>query len=96
MPIYGRTPINTERGFPKSGDKNLFPRSIDIRFGRFATFPVKKVFFVNQILSGLGETASLGITGVPYTALYHLIQNFFKGLTATPDIGSRNNFPGPP
>ena len=33
-----------------------------------------------------------------YTALYHQIQNFFKGLTATPPsyIGSRNNFPGPP
>ena len=53
-----RTHQHRERPFPKKS-KNLFPRPID--FGRFATFPLKKVFFVNQILSGLGE---FGITGV--------------------------------
>jgi len=32
-----------------------------------------------------------------YTALYHQIQNFFKGLIATlpSDIGLQNNFLGP-
>ena len=51
-----RTHQHRERPFPKKS-KDLFPRPID--FGRFATFPLKKVFFVNQILSGLGEPPSV-------------------------------------
>jgi len=62
-PSIPREAVSPKAGFCR--DKILFPWSIDFRFGRFATFPVKKVFFVNQILSGLGETASLGITGGP-------------------------------
>jgi hypothetical protein len=40
-------------------------RSVDFRFGRFATSPIEKVFLCNEILSGLGEPASSAFIGGP-------------------------------